>query len=140
MLPAITRPVKCPPNHRLISPQPAAVNPLSRRAQEAAAELRVPTRCRIPLSLSLSRAVVPPCQSAPPATARRARAAVAAGGDKGSSSALLAGAQSRHAIFRDELVRRALSVAEAAHRGQVLASTKSCLLKFRHSVVAFCFF
>jgi hypothetical protein len=43
---------------------------------------------------------------------------VALGGD-GPSAALIAGAQSRHAIFRDELVRRAFTAAEAAHRGQV---------------------
>lgn len=59
------------------------------------------------------------CRGAAPAS--RARAAVALGGD-GPSAALIAGAQSRHAIFRDELVRRAFSAAEAAHRGQVRAS------------------
>ncbi|KAL6856274.1 hypothetical protein ACP4OV_019076 [Aristida adscensionis] len=115
--------VKCRPHHRL-SPQPPAAA-LELRAPPAA-ELRAGTRCRSPPSLSLARASDPPRRSAPPGPARRARAAVAVGrdgdGGGGPSAALLAGAQSRHAIFRDELVRRAFYAAEAAHRGQVRAS------------------
>lgn len=120
MPPAITCPVKCHPHHRIMSPHPAAAVrcPLVFRSRPAA-EPRASKRRRSPPSLSLSRAASPPRRSTP--LARRARAAVAAGdGGGGSSAALLAGAQSRHAVFRDELVRRALSVAEAAHRGQVL--------------------
>jgi hypothetical protein len=41
-------------------------------------------------------------------------------GRSDSAAALLGGAQSLHAIFRDELVRKAFYAAEAAHRGQVL--------------------
>ena len=70
-----------------------------------------------------------------PPSARRARAAVAGCEEVGPASsaaaaALLAGAQSRHAIFREELVRKAYYAAEAAHRGQVLdrAPLALCLL------------
>ncbi|GJN11052.1 hypothetical protein PR202_ga29213 [Eleusine coracana subsp. coracana] len=121
--PAIT----CP-HRRIISPHPAAAarrDPLAARAP-GTTDLRASKRRRSPPSLSLSRAARrPPCWSAPPATTRRVRAAVAVGGDGdggGSSAALLAGAQSTHAVFRDDLVLRAFSVAEAAHRGQVRAS------------------
>lgn len=57
--------------------------------------------------------------------ARRARAAAVAmevvedATPPAAGAVLLAGVQSRHAIFRDELVRRAFYAAEAAHRGQV---------------------
>ncbi|XP_015644642.1 probable GTP diphosphokinase RSH3, chloroplastic [Oryza sativa Japonica Group] len=60
--------------------------------------------------------------------ARRARAAAVAmkvvedATPPAAGAVLLAGAQSRHAIFRDELVRRAFYAAEAAHRGQMRAS------------------
>ncbi|TVU37948.1 hypothetical protein EJB05_11293, partial [Eragrostis curvula] len=125
MPPAIAGPVKCRPHHRIVSPQraSAALDSLSARGR-VSAEPRAPKRCRSPPSLSISRAADPPCRSSPTATARRARAAVAVGSDGGgrSSAALLAGAQARHAIFRNELVGRAFSVAEAAHRGQVRAS------------------
>ncbi|KAE8801965.1 putative GTP diphosphokinase RSH3, chloroplastic [Hordeum vulgare] len=47
------------------------------------------------------------------------------------AAAVLAGAHSRHAIFRDELVRRAYYTAEAAHRGHSSqpAATGSGLLR-----------
>ncbi|KAK3125673.1 hypothetical protein QOZ80_7BG0608260 [Eleusine coracana subsp. coracana] len=118
--PAIT----CP-HRRIISPHPAAAARRDLLAARApgTTDLRASKRRRIPPSLSLSRAARrPPCRSAPPATARRARAAVAVGDGGGSSAALLADAQSTHAVFRDEIVLRAFSVAEAAHRGQVRTS------------------
>jgi hypothetical protein len=99
----------------------------------AATELRVPTHCRSPLSLSLSRVVVPPCRSTPLATARCGR---------GGRQRLLLGAAHRRIVAarhipRLELLWRALYVAEAAHLCQVLDSTKSCLLKFRNLVWPF---
>ncbi|XP_062188135.1 probable GTP diphosphokinase RSH2, chloroplastic [Phragmites australis] len=112
MPPSIACSVKCRPHHHLAPLPPAASLELL-----AAGDLRASTRCRSPPSLCLA----PPCRGTP--SARRARAAVAVGGDgDGSSAAPLASAQSRHAIFRDELVRRAFSAAEAAHRGQVRAN------------------
>ena len=119
MTPSIACPVKCRPHPRL-APQPPApsLELLAARGAPAAGELRA-SRSLPYLSLSRSadsfesRA---PCRGS--ASARRARAAVALGGD-GQSAALIAGAQSRHAIFSDELVRRAFAAAEAAHRGQV---------------------
>ncbi|CAL5085566.1 unnamed protein product [Urochloa decumbens] len=130
MPPSITCSVKCRPHPRL-APQPpaAALELLAARCAPAAAELRAAsTRCRSPPSLSLSRSADSaepraPCRGTP--SARRARAAVAAGGDDGDGdppALMLAGALSRYAIFRDDLVRRAFFAAEAAHRGQVRAS------------------
>ncbi|OEL21911.1 putative GTP diphosphokinase RSH3, chloroplastic [Dichanthelium oligosanthes] len=130
MPPSITCTVKCRPHPRL-APQPpaAALELLAARGAPSAAELRAAsTRCRSPPSLSLSRSADPaepraPCRGA--SSVRRARAAVAAGGDDGDGgppSVMFAGALSRYAIFRDDLVRRAFAAAEAAHRGQVRAS------------------
>ncbi|XP_066398018.1 probable GTP diphosphokinase RSH3, chloroplastic [Miscanthus floridulus] len=122
MTPSIACPVTCRPHPRL-APQPPApsLELLAARGAPAAGELRA---SRSPPYLSLSRSADSfesraPCRGS--ASARRARAAVALGGD-GQSAALIAGAQSRHAIFSDELVRRAFAAAEAAHRGQVRAS------------------
>ncbi|CAO1939458.1 unnamed protein product [Urochloa humidicola] len=129
MPPSITCSVKCRPHPRL-APQPpaAALELLAARCTPAAAELRAAsTRCRSPPSLSLSRSSDPAEPRAPfrgSPSARRARAAVAAGDDGESEppALMLAGAMSRYAIFRDDLVRRAFFAAEAAHRGQVRAS------------------
>jgi hypothetical protein len=124
MTPSIACPVKCCPHPRL-APQPPApsLEPLAARGAPVAGELRA---CRSPPYLSLSRSVdsfepLAPCRGS--ASARRARAAVALAGDgrggPSAAAALIASAQSRHAIFRDGLVRRAFAAAEAAHRGQV---------------------
>lgn len=119
MTPSVSCPVKCRP-HPCLAPQPPApsLELLAARGAPIAGELRA---CRSPPYLPLSRSadsleLRAACRGAAPAS--RARAAVALGGD-GPSAALIAGAQSRHAIFRDELVRRAFTAAEAAHRGQV---------------------
>jgi GTP pyrophosphokinase len=119
MTPSVSCPVKCRP-HPCLAPQPPApsLELLAARGAPIAGELRA---CRSPPYLPLSRSadsleLRAACRGAAPAS--RARAAVALGGD-GPSAALIAGAQSRHAIFRDELVRRAFAAAEAAHRGQV---------------------
>jgi hypothetical protein len=129
MPPSITCTVKCRPNPRLAPQQPAAALELpAARGAPAATDMRAASaRCRSPPSLSLSRSADPPeprahtCRGGP--SARRARAAVAVGGVDGggdsSPALMLAGALSRYAIFRDDLVRRAFAVAEAAHRGQV---------------------
>ncbi|CAL5071814.1 unnamed protein product [Urochloa decumbens] len=130
MPPSIACSVKCRPHPRL-APQPpaAALELLAARCAPAAAELRAASaRCRSPPSLSLSRSsdsAEPRAPSRGTPSARRARAAVAAGGDDGDgdpAALMLAGALSRYAIFRDDLVRRAFFAAEAAHRGQVRAS------------------
>jgi hypothetical protein len=143
---AVASSVKCRPHYRLSPPQPPAALELLPRAPAAACELRA-TRCRSPPSLSYAhaadRAEAPrgPCRSPPsmrrarasdqgdasqapcgsPTSTRRARPAVAGEevGLPASAAVMLAGAQSRHAIFRDELVRKAFYAAEAAHRGQV---------------------
>ncbi|KAM3364790.1 hypothetical protein ACQJBY_014883 [Aegilops geniculata] len=122
---AVACSVKCRPHHRLSAPQPPAALDLLPRASAAAGELRA-TRCRNTPSLSFARASDQGEARSPP-SARRARAAVAGFEEVGPASsaaaaALLAGAQSRHAIFREELVRRAYYAAEAAHRGQMRAS------------------
>ncbi|KAF7000109.1 hypothetical protein CFC21_016057 [Triticum aestivum] len=123
---AVACSVKCRPHHRLSAPQPpAALDLLPRAPASAAGELRA-TRCRTPPSLSFARASDQGEARSPP-SARRARAAVAGFEEVGAASsaaaaALLAGAQSRHAIFREELVRKAYYAAEAAHRGQMRAS------------------
>ncbi|KAM3384334.1 hypothetical protein ACQJBY_008786 [Aegilops geniculata] len=123
---AVACSVKCRPHHRLSAPQPpAALDLLPRAPASAAGELRA-TRCRAPPSLSFARASDQGEARSPP-SARRARAAVTGFEEVGPASsaaaaALLAGAQSRHAIFREELVRRAYYAAEAAHRGQMRAS------------------
>uniref|UniRef100_A0ACD5WUI0 Uncharacterized protein n=1 Tax=Avena sativa TaxID=4498 RepID=A0ACD5WUI0_AVESA len=127
---AVACSVKCGPHYRLSPPQPPAALELLPRAQAAAAgELRA-TRCRSQPSLYFARASDQgdsspraPCRSASPA--RRPRSRVAAAEEVGcsdSAAALLSGAQSRHAIFRDELVRKAFYAAEAAHQGQMRAS------------------
>lgn len=132
MPPSITCTVKCRPNPRLAPQQPAAALELP-----AATDMRAASaRCRSPPSLSLSRSADPPeprahtCRGGP--SARRARAAVAVGGVGGggdsSPALMLAGALSRYAIFRDDLVRRAFAAAEAAHRGQVGAGAGPCRL------------
>nr|CAB3454938.1 unnamed protein product [Digitaria exilis] len=130
MAPSVTCAVKCRPHPRLV-PQPPAAS-LELLAAPAAAELRASsTRCRNPPSLSLSRSAEPaepraPCRGSP--SARRARVAVASAssagddGDGGAPALILAGALSRYAISRDDLVRRAFAVAKAAHRGQVRAN------------------
>ena len=145
MPPSITLPVKCRP-HPCLAPQSpaAALELLAARGAPAAAELRAAySRCRTPMSLSLSLCADPaeprgpalplsrsadsaapraPCRGSP--SERRARAAVACRGDEGDDGGppalMLAGVLSRYAIFRDDLVRRAFAAAEAAHRGQVL--------------------
>ncbi|CAN6168785.1 unnamed protein product [Urochloa humidicola] len=130
MPPSITCSVKCRPHPRL-APQPptAALELLAARCAPVAAELRAASALsRSPPSLSLSRSADPaepraPSRGSP--SARRARAAVVAEGDDGDGdppALMLAGALSRYAIFRDDLVRRAFFAAEAAHRGQVRAS------------------
>ncbi|KAI5007889.1 hypothetical protein ZWY2020_008937 [Hordeum vulgare] len=132
---AVTCSVKCRPHHRLSTPQlPAALELLPRGAPAFADELQA-TRCRTPPSLSFARASdqggALPCPCRSPPSARRARAAVAGREEAGpaapmAAAAVLAGAQSRHAIFREELVRRAYYTAEAAHRGQVPLSLSAC--------------
>ncbi|KAJ1291837.1 hypothetical protein BS78_02G347600 [Paspalum vaginatum] len=134
MPPSITCSVKCRPHPRL-APQPptTALEPLAARGAPVAADLRVSsTRRRSQPSLSFSRSAEPtepraPCHGVPVPSVKRARDAIAVGEDDGAGAGgapalLLAGAQSRYAIFRDGLVRRAFSAAEAAHRGQVRAS------------------
>ncbi|KAI5022316.1 hypothetical protein ZWY2020_059046 [Hordeum vulgare] len=115
MTAAVACSVKCRPHHRLSMPHssssPAAPrpSPTSRRPAPG------------PASLSFK---APPRGASCPAeahrheTARRQAGAREAGpAAPMSATAVLAGAQSRHAIFREELVRRAYYTAEAAHRG-----------------------
>ncbi|KAL5198872.1 hypothetical protein ABZP36_002384 [Zizania latifolia] len=133
---AIACAVKCGAHHRRISPPQqghAALELVARApatAAAAAGELR-PARCRSQTSMSFARAADSPaeprvpCRSPP--SARRARAALARedappAGAAAEGAVLLSGAQSRHAIFRDELVRKAFYAAEAAHRGQMRVS------------------
>ncbi|KAF0908166.1 hypothetical protein E2562_022966 [Oryza meyeriana var. granulata] len=122
--PSISCAVKCggPRHHPRISPpqqgHAAALElPLARGEARAA-------RCRSPPSLSFARAAAEPVEPrAPPPSARRARAAAAREeAPHPTAAVLLSGVKSRHAIFRDELVRRAFYAAEAAHRGQMRAS------------------
>ncbi|KAE8798965.1 hypothetical protein D1007_25685 [Hordeum vulgare] len=123
---AVTCSVKCRPHHRLSTPQlPAALELLPRGAPAFANELQA-TRCRTPPSLSFARASdqggALPCPCRSPPSARQARAAVAGREEAGpaapmAAAAVLTGAQSRHAIFREELVRRAYYTADEAHRG-----------------------
>ncbi|KAI4990436.1 hypothetical protein ZWY2020_038799 [Hordeum vulgare] len=75
-------------------------------------------RTRLPLLSRLTKEPSVPCRSPP--SARRARAVVAGREEVGlaapmAAAAVLAGAHLRHAIFREELVRRAYYTAEAAH-------------------------
>ncbi|KAE8792894.1 hypothetical protein D1007_32532 [Hordeum vulgare] len=134
----VTCSVKCRPHHRLSTPQlPAALELLSRGAPAFADELQA-TRCRTPPSLSFARAsdqggAIPcPCRSPP--SARRARAAMTGREEAGPAAPMAVGAvlaaQSRHAIFREELVRRAYYTADEAHRGHSSqpAATSSGLL------------
>ncbi|CAM0906720.1 unnamed protein product [Alopecurus aequalis] len=124
---AVACSVKCRPHYRLSAPQPPAALELLPRAPAGGGELRA-TRCRSPPSLSFARASdqgdVPRARCRHPSSARRARAAVAREevGRPASAAQLLSGAQSRHAIFREDLVLKAFYAAEAAHRGQMRAS------------------
>ncbi|KAI5001544.1 hypothetical protein ZWY2020_026194 [Hordeum vulgare] len=119
---AVTCSVKCRPHHRLSTPQlPAALELLhgARPARRAAGD-PVPDPALPLLRARLRPRGSPPC----PRQGRPCgqRAAVAGREEAGpaapmAAAAVLAGAQSRHAIFREELVRRAYYTADEAHRG-----------------------
>ncbi|KAE8816020.1 hypothetical protein D1007_06566 [Hordeum vulgare] len=117
---AVTCSIKCRPHHRLSTPQlPAALELLPRGTPAFADELQA-TRCRTPPSLSFAR--LRP-RGSPPATLpkpavretgprRRGGREEADPAAPMAAAAVLADAQSRHAIFREELVRRAYYTAD----------------------------
>ncbi|KAI5001547.1 hypothetical protein ZWY2020_026197 [Hordeum vulgare] len=115
---AVTCSVKCRPHHRLSTPQlPAALELLPRGAPAFADELQA-TRCRTPPSLSR------PDQGEPPVPLPKAAVRETGPRRRGREEASPAPMVTRrpacrqlHAIFREELVRRAYYTADEAHRG-----------------------